>query len=148
MYTGLHHLHSSFRYIILIILVITIAKAWVGWKNKKPYNKSDNLLSLLSMIFLHTQFLIGCFLYWMSPKVQLQNMAETMKEPLFRFFTVEHTSMMLIAIILITVGRSLSKRTSDDVQKHKKTALYFLVGLLIIFMSIPWPFLKDFGSWF
>ena len=148
MYTGLHHLHSSLRYAILVVLILAIAKSWKGWKKNLPYEKQDNLLAILSVILVHTQFIVGTVLYYISPKVNFTDMAATMKEPLFRFFTVEHITMMLTAVVLITIGRSLSKRATEDVVKHKKIAIFFLIGFLLIFIAIPWPFLRSFGSWF
>ncbi len=100
------------------------------------------------MILVHLQLVIGLILYSISPKVLLKDIGSTMKDPLFRFFAVEHLIGMLIAIIIITIGRSKSKKINEDIKKHKIIFVYYLIGLVIIFMSIPWPFLKSFGSWF
>jgi hypothetical protein len=56
--------------------------------------------------------------------------------------------MMLIAIILITVGYATAKRGKDDEAKHKKTAIFFLLALIVIFMAIPWPWSAISRGWF
>ncbi len=35
METGLLHLHNFLRWVIFILLLVSIAKAWSGWQNKK-----------------------------------------------------------------------------------------------------------------
>jgi hypothetical protein len=91
--------------------------------------------------------LIGLGLYFISPKVQFTG--EVMKSAVGRFYTVEHFSMMLIAVILITVGNAKSKRMADDGKKFKSVFTYFLIALILILVSIPWPFREGLGgSWF
>lgn len=142
MYTGLLHTHSFLRWIVLILLVVTVIKAFAGWLGKKTYAPADNKLSLFTMIAVHTQFLVGLVLYFISDLVKAgwSDFGAAMKEPMLRFWTIEHNLGMLVAIALITIGRISLKKTPDDILKYKKTALYFFFGLLIILISIPWPF--------
>jgi hypothetical protein len=56
---------------------------------------------------------------------------------------------MLIAIVLITIGRGVSKKSIPDTVKQKKTFWFFLVALVIILASIPWPFREGIARpWF
>jgi hypothetical protein len=54
--------------------------------------------------------------------------------------------MMLIAIIIIHIGRSKSKKANSDLGKHKAAFWYYLIGLILILASIPWPFRKGFEA--
>jgi hypothetical protein len=150
MYTGLLHLHSFFRYIALFLLVFTTIKFLNGFLSKKQYAPLDNKLSLFTFISMHLQLTIGLILYFISPIVHagLADMGAAMKEPALRFWTVEHIAMMLLAIILISVGRISAKKAQDDHTKFKKQAIFFLIGLIIILVSIPWPFSKVPRPWF
>jgi len=56
--------------------------------------------------------------------------------------------MMILAIILITVGYSTAKRAGTSLAKHKKIAIYYGIGLLLILASIPWPFRGLGAGWF
>jgi len=67
-----------------------------------------------------------------------------MKDPYNRFFAVEHLAGMLIAIILIHIGKAQGKRPIGDKAKHRRTMIFYLVALLIILASIPWPFREIF----
>lgn len=66
----------------------------------------------------------------------------TMKNDVARFFTMEHSVMMLIAIALITIGRITSKKAVTDEAKFKKAFTFFLIALLVILAAIPWPFMQ------
>ena len=96
------------------------------------------------MISLHVQFLLGITLYAMSPKVQgaLAKGAEMMGNTIDRFYAIEHGLGMLIAVALVTIGRRSTKKMTDAAQKHKRIMLFYLIGLLIMLATIPWPFMN------
>ena len=149
MLTGLLHVHSLLRYVLLILLLISIVKAYSGWGGKKSYSPGDRKLALFTVISAHLQLVIGLVLYFISPnvKVALANMSEAMKNPELRFWAVEHIAMMLIAIILITIGSARAKRAATDEGKHKQIAIFFLLALLVIFIAIPWPWKEIARGW-
>ena len=149
MLTGLLHIHSLLRYILLILLLVSIVKSLSGWMGKKTYTSGDRKITLFTMVSAHLQLVVGLILYFLSPtvKVGMANIGEAMKDTSLRFWTVEHISMMLIAIVLITLGNSLSKRGKDDQAKHKRVAIFFLLALIIIFASIPWPWSAVARGW-
>jgi hypothetical protein len=45
---------------------------------------------------------------------------------------------MIIAIVLIQVGRTLSKKQTEAMAKHKKAVVFFSIGLILILSRIPW----------
>ncbi len=149
MLTGLLHTHGLLRYIILILLLITIVQSLSGWLGKKTYTPTHRKLTLFTMIFTHTQLLVGLILYFISPTVQvgLANMGEAMKDASLRFWTIEHMAMMLIAVVLITLGNIRSKKAATDEAKHKQVAIFFILALLIIFAAIPWPWSAVARGW-
>ena len=146
MYTGLLHAHSGLRWIVLVLLLWALFKAIAGWTGQKEYQKSDRLSALFALIFTHIQLLIGIGLYFMSPKVRFES--GMMGDSVLRFFTVEHSLMMIIAIALITFGFSTAKRMEAAISKHKRVAITYGIGLLIMLASIPWPFRELGAGWF
>ena len=145
MYNGLLHAHSGLRWIVLILLLAAIFNAF-SKKKSGVWTAKDKKISLFAMIFTHVQFLIGLVLYFVSPKV---NFVEGfMKDDVLRFFAVEHVLLMVVAIVFITVGHSKSKKAATDAGKFSAIAKFYLIGLVLILASIPWPF-RDLGSgWF
>lgn len=144
MYNGLVHAHSGLRWLVLFFLVAAIGMAWRGWSNKQVYPSSK--MPLFGLIFTHIQLILGLVLYFLSPKVQFT--ADTMKNAVLRFYTVEHISLMLVAIVLITLGYSKAKRQQSAIQGHKTIFNYYLIGLILILVSIPWPFRNLGAGWF
>jgi len=146
MYTGLLHAHSGFRWLVVLFLVIVIIKAFSGWFGKKEYGKADNLIAILLLSFTHLQFVIGLAIYFIGGK--LASIAEAMKVPEARFWAVEHGVTMILAIVLITLGRVKSKKASTDELKHKKGAIYYTIALiLILWGGVIKPFAMGRG-WF
>ncbi len=150
MYTGLLHSHSALRYVLLILLIIAAIRALVAWRGKKPFKSSDKKLYLFAMIFTHIQLLIGLILYFISPIVDqaYADFGAAMKNPVLRFWAVEHFTVMLVAIILITIGYSSSKKATQDFAKHMRIGLFYSIGLALILISIPWPFSSVPRPWF
>lgn len=147
MYTGLTHLHSLLRWFALIAIVISIIKSIQGMQSNASYGKSDNRWSLMTLIGFHLQLVVGLVLYftqgWHS---QLGNMADKV----VRFYSLEHLVAMLLAIALVTIGRSRSKKASTDRLKFKRQFWFFLIALIIVLANIPWPF-REVGAgkaWF
>ena len=147
MYNGLVHAHSGLRWIVLALLIFTLIRAISGWITNRTFTPTDKKIALWALIFTHIQLLLGILLYLISPKVQF--VAEVMSSTVLRFYTVEHFSTMLFGIALITIGYGSSKRSSINIQKHRKLALFYGFGLLLILAGIPWPFRAALGaSWF
>lgn len=138
--------HSGLRYVVLLLLIIAIVNAISGIR-KGEYLKKDKMINLFAMISLHIQLLLGLIVYinyWLL-KVP-EGMA--MKMPM-RFYTVEHITMMLAAIVIVTIGRKKAEKRPNEIQKHKKILQFYALGLIIIFLAIPWPFLRNVGAgWF
>lgn len=134
MYTGLLHTHSTFRYILLLLLIIVIAKSLVGFINKKPFDKADEKLTLWLMIATHTQLLVGLILYFVSPLVKFGG--DTMKDATIRYWTIEHSFLMILAVFFITLARTSTKKLKDDHAKHKRVLVMTSLGLAIILLSI------------
>ena len=128
------HFHSGFRYIVFILVLAAIVQSLTGWLSKKPYTDSNRKINLFALISAHTQLLIGIILYFLSPYVQFSS--GTMKNPAIRYFTVEHWVMMLIAIALITIGYSKSKKALLPEARHKPVAIYYIIAFLIIIGTI------------
>lgn len=136
-------IHSVLRYVLLGLAFFAIYRAWSGYLNNKPYEATDNKVSVFLIASVHTQLLLGLALYFlMSPYVSmgLADMKATMKNDLLRYWTVEHITTMILAVVLFQLGRTLSKKAKSDKAKHQRAAIFYTVALLLVFMMIPWPF--------
>ena len=148
MYNGLLHAHSGIRWIILAGLLFAIFNSFSGKKSGREFTDKDRKIGLIAFIGSHIQIIIGFALYFINEhgKVSFSNM---MANGFFRFFTLEHPVAMLIAITLITVGYIKAKKGQDSKQKFSSQFNFYLAALVIILISIPWPFRENLAaSWF
>jgi hypothetical protein len=134
--------HNILRWAVLLFGLWTLVNAILGVVSKKQYRSTDNKINLFFMISCDIQLLLGLILYfngvWFQ-KIKM-GMADVMKDSVDRFFAVEHIAMMLMAWVLVHVGRTAVKKASTDVQKHKRSLIYFGIAIVIILAMIPWPF--------
>ena len=140
MYTFIKTAYSYWAFIVIILLVLAIANAFIGIVKKKTFNSTDFRRSLFVLISSHIQFLIGLILYFVSPwfgKWSASGMG-VMKDSEARLYLVEHPIVNLIALVLITMGWSMHKRQSLDAKKFSRIGVFYTIGLLLILSRIPW----------
>jgi hypothetical protein len=141
LYGILVHMHSGLRWVALILLIYAIINAGRSMASGK-YLKKDEMVNLFTMISLHMQLLIGLVLYFISPKVQFTE--GWMKDSMLRFFGMEHILLMVLAIAIVTIGRSRAEKKLEGTRnKHRAILMSYTIGLILILISIPWPF----GRW-
>lgn len=145
----MEHIHSTLRYLVVLFLISSVIISFIKWMGKKPFTKGDKITYLMTLIFCHIQLIVGLILFVTKDYTKaLSDMGSVMKTPALRFIIVEHTVMMLLAIIFITIGYSTAKRAITDVAKHKRTFIFYLIGFLLIMAAIPWPFRMAGYGWF
>ena len=127
---GIKHLHHFLPFILYIVLLVVIVKAYLG-KFSNP--KKDSLLTL-TLILAHTQLLLGLYLLIKFVSVAGIHMDESAN----RFVTVEHPLMMVIGAALITIGKIKAKKIEDVEKANKTIFLYFLIAFILIAIRTPW----------
>jgi hypothetical protein len=139
MYQTLLVLHSWSRWFVLVLGLLAVYRAYMGWTSRSTFTKADNGISAAFSGFMWLQVLIGFGLYFGLSPWGLNGLKQLgMKDPTARFFGMEHALMMFIAAALAQVGRIALKRTPDNTLKHKKAFTYFGIALLLVLLMIPW----------
>ena len=131
MYEILKSAHSGWRYLVFVLLIIAVIQALSGWFGKKAYTEGNRKLNVFTLISAHIQLVLGLVLYFLSPLTK-----GPMGDSLYRYWKVEHISMMIIAIILITVGNAKSKKVDAAISKHKTIAIFFGIALVLVVAAI------------
>jgi hypothetical protein len=143
METGLLHLHNILRWVILLALLITLFQAFTK-------NKAVAKSSLILMITAHIMLLIGLYQVLLGSNwgffgsATFPEDSSVMKDPVRRFFQIEHPLTMIIAVVLITIARRKAK-----VLQYGKVSLFLILALGLILIRVPWPFMEYVGRpWF
>lgn len=142
MYDFLRATHSIIRYIILLGGIGAIITIIMAMRHRV------RLFSTIFLVSCHIQFVIGMVLYfgftdWFT--MLKDNAKVVMKNSMYRFFTIEHTLMMLIAIVLVTIGHSKLKKALKTDGKLKPSLILFIIAIIVMLAAIPWPFREALG---
>lgn len=142
MYAFILALHSLTRWFVLASLLFALYRAYSGWLSNKTYSKFDDRVRGITVNIANIQFTIGLWLYFISPIANyfVSHFKEAVHNRQIRFFGMEHITMMLIGIALISIASAKSKRKASDKEKFKTLAIWLTIALLVILSSIPWSF--------
>ncbi len=129
MFSVLLTLHNLVRWVVVILAVYALARAYSGWLGKRPWGPADRQAGMFFTVGLDIQVLLGVILLvfdWFttgSPGL---------------FFLLWHIPLMIIGAALAHMGRVVSRKAPDDPGKHRLTAIWFTIGLLVVLIGIPW----------
>jgi hypothetical protein len=142
MYSAVLIAHSWIRWIAILLGVVTTIAAFT---NRGPSSAADRW-GLIFMMVLDIQLLLGLLLYLvLSPFTAeaLKNFGAAMRNPTLRFWAVEHTSLMLAAVILAHVGRVLARTARTPQAKRTRQIVCYTLATLAMIIATPWPGLPN-----
>jgi heme A synthase len=138
----LQFIHSYWAYVVLLMLILATFNALNGFFGNKEYQHKDLRISLFALIVTHIQLLLGLVLYFISPlgmqSFSSNGMATVMKDANLRLFAVEHITVMILAVVLITIGYSKHKKKLVSKPKFKTLAIFYSIALVLMLSRIPW----------
>jgi hypothetical protein len=141
MYPFVLTLHSLLRWVVLLAGFAAVLMAIRGWLGQRPWRPLDNRVSLIYSISMDVQVLLGFLLYFVLSPITTEAFADfgaAMADPELRFWLLEHLFWMVVALVLIHVGRVLIRRAPTDLARHKRASVFFSLALLAILLAIPW----------
>ena len=134
--------HNALRWVALFAVLYAFLRAARGWLSGRARDGGDRASELIATIVVDLQFVLGLLLYFVwSPAVKAarENMGASMKDPVARFWAVEHVSMMVLAIALVHIGKVLSRKAKGENSKHRRAAFAFGIALALMLFGSPWP---------
>jgi hypothetical protein len=73
-------------------------------------------------------------------------MAGAMRNPVWRFWAVEHPALMILAVVFGHAGR-IAGRRRPKAAARRAPLVWLALGLLVIAAATPWPFLGHGRPW-
>jgi membrane-associated PAP2 superfamily phosphatase len=140
MYSTTLLIHSWLRWAVLITGLIALGRALT--RSNRPWTPSDENAAKLFIITLDIQMLAGLLLYFVfSPltRAAFGDFGGAMSVSGLRFWAVEHTFGMAVAVALAHIGITRVRKAPNDAKRHRTAAVFFGLALLAILISIPWP---------
>jgi hypothetical protein len=142
MYTAVLILHSWFRWVVLLSGVAALGGAVGGVSTRRAWLPIDDLRARVFTISLDVQILVGALLYGVLSPVTYAGFADmgtTMRDPVLRFFVVEHLVGTLIASALAHIGVARARKAKDAAVRHRTILVFVGLTLAALLLSIPWP---------
>lgn len=133
--------HSWLRWLAIVGGLIAVAAAGRGRPTAGAPDPTDRW-GLLFMIALDLQLLLGLALYlWLSPTTSaiFDDFGAAMRDPVARFWAVEHTALMLFAVVMAHVGRVLARTAPTPAAKRSRLLVYFVLATIAMLAATPWP---------
>lgn len=134
-------LHSYTRWLVVVLMVLAVGRAWWGVWRGSPWTRTDRLLGLAFGMAMSVQFLWGVALYFVPDglaQAAVRDMGAAMKVRELRFFGLEHPLQMVIALALVHIGSARARRAATDRARFRWSAWAFTVATLLILTAIPW----------
>ncbi len=141
MYGFVLTVHSWLRWAVVAAGLWMILRAVMPAPGPRTWTPADDRSTRLFVMALDIQMLLGLLLYvFLSPftRQAMSDMGAAMKIPGLRYFAVEHLLGMLIATTLAHIGAARIRRAAPD-RRHRIAAIFFILALVAILASIPWP---------
>ena len=140
MLTGIQHLHGTLRWVVLVLLVLSIVKAFSGMSAGRAFGDGDRKRGTVHHDrILHVQLVLGFILYFGKGWSAMLGDPNAMASTVMRFFSLEHMATMTLAVLLGTLGYSLAKRATEDRSKFRRQAIWFTVARCSSCRAFPGP---------
>jgi hypothetical protein len=144
MYTTVLLLHSWLRWIALIAGIgatVMAARDTVGPGGTARLDRWG--LALVSVLDL--QLLLGLLLYVVvSPNMApiRADFGASMRDPVARFWAVEHIATMILAVVVVHVGRVVGRKAANPEAKRMRQLVCFGIATALMLLAMPWPGLR------
>jgi Na+-driven multidrug efflux pump len=134
--------HSWLRWFAIIAGVVATVSALSGRSFGDARDHRADKWGLMLMIALDLQLLLGLLLYLaISPTTRaiFNDFGAAMRDPVARFWAVEHVSTMILAVAIAHVGRVLARRAKTARAQRMRSAICFGLATILMIAGTPWP---------
>ena len=136
MYSFVLVLHSWLRWVALAAGLYATARA---------FNRSTDKSGLWFVAVMDLQLVLGLVLYFaLSPvtAAAMEEFGQAMRTSSLRFFAVEHTTLMIVAVVFAHVGRASQRRGRSGRSKW-----FYAAAVVAMLAAIPWPGMANGRPW-
>ena len=117
--------HSGWRWIVLLLILIVIIKALIGWLAKQNWSNLDSTLMRLSRYAVYVQVVLGVILY-----IVAQKWAAGFG------FVGSHIIPAVLAVGAIEFGAARSKKADGSQKKFMFAFIGFIIALVLVYGAL------------
>jgi len=128
-------LHSWVRWAAIVTGILTTFAAFAGTDGRA------NRWARIFTIVLDVQFLLGLVLL-LTLNV-FADFGATMRDPIARFYAVEHATIMLVAVALAHMGKVLAGKARTPASARTRALICYGLATVLLLIGTPWPGMRD-----
>jgi Na+/citrate or Na+/malate symporter len=117
------HAHSGWRYLVLLLLGVTLLVLIAGWWRARPWGAVPKRLLLITTILLDVQVTLGVAMFLIQKAWQI---------PLF----LEHTVTMLLGLALAHVANVRARKSKDAAGQYRQAFLWLLGAAVLVGLGV------------
>lgn len=119
-------LHSLWRWVVLIVLVVAFVRGLIGWLRGGDWTSGDRTLALLATTAIDIQVVLGLLVYGIGQHWQSG-----------AFIAYIHPAIMIVALVIAHIASARAKRAATPIAKHRTLAIGLFLTLFLISAAIP-----------
>ena len=146
MYSIILIAHIIISIILTIVAFYIVVRSFIGLvKDLFFSNFFDFYIPVFAVILLYLELVLGLLLYYMHMNKLEGFISQTNANDYFssRFWAIEHTILMIFAIIFGHLALVYSKNLSNNIAKYKMNLLYFGLSFVLILISLTMNMLRN-----
>tara|TARA_B110000483_G_scaffold206915_1_gene251548 strand:- start:558 stop:1001 length:444 start_codon:yes stop_codon:yes gene_type:complete len=146
MYSVILIAHIIISIILTIVAFYIVVRSFIGLvKDLFFSNFFDFYIPVFAVILLYLELVLGLLLYYMHMNKLEGFISQTNANDYFssRFWAIEHTILMIFAIIFGHLALVYSKNLSNNIAKYKMNLLYFGLSFILILISLTMNMLRN-----
>ena len=120
--------HNLLRWVIVILAIYAFVRLILGWVQKQEWRKPDQKSVTFFTIALDIQLLLGLLLYFVFSdliKAAFSDFGAAMSNQVLRFFTVEHSLLMVLSVVAAHMANAAGKKDLPDAKKFRRACLLY-----------------------
>ena len=140
MFQWVLQLHSYWTLLVFLTTIFVIINCSFSLVMKKKFQTFDLRLSLYALIFNHIQLIIVLILYFISPKLSWWNngVKSVIHNIEHRLYLIEQPIANILGVIILSLGWSLHKKSSQSSKKFLRIGAFYLIGFISISSKFSW----------
>ena len=146
MYSIILIAHIIISIILTIVACYIVVRSFIGLiKGLFFSNSLDFYIPVFAVVLLYLELVLGLLLYYMHMSKLEGFISQTNANDYFssRFWAIEHTILMIFAIIFGHLALVYSKNLSNNIAKYKMNLLYFGLSFILILISLTMNMLRN-----
>jgi hypothetical protein len=138
--------HIIISILLLLVVLFVLIRSFLGIYSKVNFSKFIDInIPIFAVSLLYLELILGMMLYAihineLSTLVSQENANSYFSA---RFWAVEHTILMMFAIVFGHLGLVYAKNLEEDKDKFQKNFLYFGLSFLLIIFSVGMNMIRN-----